>query len=251
MKKIFLTIAVSIITFTAAVAQCKAPKSVTVFGDSYSTFEGYITPDTNEPWYFADHRQKDNDVAEVEQTWWHQLIKKNGWKLCMNNSYSGSTVSSSGYGGADYTPRSFVTRMDNLGNPDIIFIFAGTNDSWVPSPIGEYKYSNWTKDDLKSFRPSLAKMLDHMTKRYLGVDMYYILNSELRDEINSSVYEICKHYDVPVITLTDIEKKAGHPSIQGMKAIAEQVDAFVKNKESKKCELKSCDSKKECKKKKK
>ena len=152
----------------------------------------------------------------------------------MNNSYSGSTISSSGYGKADYSDRSFVTRSTNLGNPDIIFIFGATNDSWVPSPIGEYKYSRWTKEDLKSFRPSLAKMLDFMTKRYLGVEMYFILNSELSDAINTSVFTICEHYQVPVIVLHDIDKKEGHPSIAGMKAIAEQVDAFVHQKNKKK-----------------
>jgi hypothetical protein len=71
-------------------------------------------------------------------------------------------------------------------------------------------------------------MLDYMTKRYLNVEMYFILNSELSDGINASVYTICDHYKVPVITLHDIEKKAGHPSVAGMKAIAEQVDAFVR-----------------------
>lgn len=229
MKKILLSIIIAIAAITSASAQCTGKKSVTIFGDSYSTFEGFITPDTNESWYFSDHRIKNNNVDKVEQTWWHQYITKKGWKLCTNNSYSGSTVSSSGYRGEDYTPRSFVTRMDNLGNPDIIFIFAGTNDSWVPSPIGEYKYDSWTTEDLKSFRPSLAKMLDHMTKRYLGVEIYYILNSELRPEINESVITLCKHYGVPVIELHDIEKQAGHPSIAGMKAIAEQVDEFVTN----------------------
>lgn len=228
MKKLFLTILISIITFTIAWAQKDSRLSVTIFGDSYSTFEGYLTPSHNEAWYFLDRQQVDNDVVAVEDTWWHQLIKKNGWRLCMNNSYSGSTISSSGYGGADYTPRSFVTRASNLGNPDIIFVFGATNDSWVPAPIGEYKYSGWTKDDLKSFRPSLAKMLDYMTKRYLGVKIYFILNSELSDAIDSSVKNICAHYNVPVIELQDVEKKAGHPSIAGMKAIAEQVDAFVK-----------------------
>lgn len=228
MKKLALTLFVSIFTFSISLAQKGRGLSVTIFGDSYSTFEGYLTPSHNEAWYFLDRQQVDNDVVAVEDTWWHQLIKKNDWRLCMNNSYSGSTISSSGYGGADYTPRSFVTRSSNLGNPDIIFVFGATNDSWVPAPIGEYKYSGWTKDDLKSFRPSLAKMLDYMTKRYLGVKIYFILNSELSDAIDSSVKNICAHYNVPVIELQDIEKKAGHPSIAGMKAIAEQVDAFVK-----------------------
>ena len=70
-------------------------------------------------------------------------------------------------------------------------------------------------------------MLDFMTKRYLGVDMYFILNSELSDAINASVFTICDYYKVPVIVLHDIDKKAGHPSVAGMKAIADQVDAYV------------------------
>ena len=227
MKKLYLALFVSIFAFSISFAQ-KAQKSVTIFGDSYSTFEGYLMPDNNLTWYFLDRPQHDNDVIAVEQTWWHQLLKTNGWKLCMNNSYSGSTISSTGYGKADYSDRSFVTRSPNLGNPDIIFIFGATNDSWASSPIGEYKYSGWTQEDLKAFRPSLAKMLDFMQKRYMGVEMYFILNSELSDAINTSVFTICERYDVPVIVLHDIEKKAGHPSVAGMKAIAEQVDAFVK-----------------------
>lgn len=233
MKKITLTVIMAMLA-VMSFAQKNYKKSVSILGDSYSTFEGYIEPSSNEPWYFEDHRQKDNDVTSVEQTWWHQLITKNDWKLCMNNSYSGSTISSSGYGHQDYTARSFVTRMNNLGNPDIIFIFGATNDSWVPSPIGDYKWSKWTQEDLKTVRPSLAKMLDYMTNRYIGVEIYFILNSELKDEINESVTKVCEHYKVPVIYLHDIDKKAGHPSIKGMKAIAKQVDAFVKKSSKKK-----------------
>lgn len=229
MKKITTVLVLFTISMLTVSAQSQSRKSVAIFGDSYSTFEGFITPSTNETWYFLGRHQIDNDVVAVEQTWWHQLIRRNGWKLAVNNSYSGSTISSSGYNGEDYTSRSFVTRAPNLGDPDIIFVFGATNDSWVPSPIGEYKYSGWTKDDLKSFRPSLARLLDYMTKRYLGVDIYFILNSELSEAIDSSVLDICNHYSVPVIELHDIDKKAGHPSIAGMKAISDQVHAFVKN----------------------
>lgn len=235
MRKLYLTLFISIFAFSASLAQ-KAQKSVTIFGDSYSTFEGYLTPEENLTWYLLDRQQKDNDVVSVEKTWWHQLLKKNGWKLCTNNSYSGSTISATGYGNADYSAFSFLTRSTNLGNPDIIFIFGATNDSWAGSPIGEYKYSGWTKEDLKAFRPSLAKMLDFMKKRYLGVEMYFILNSELSDAINASVFTICDYYKVPVIVLHDIDKKSGHPSVAGMKAIADQVDAFMHQR----CGKKEC-----------
>ena len=234
MKKLYITLLISFAVFSVSYAQKSSKLSVSILGDSYSTFEGYVTPDTNLTWYFLDRKVKDNDVVAVEQTWWHQLLKKNDWKLCVNNSYSGSTISSTGYRGEDYSDRSFVTRASNLGDPDIICIFGGTNDSWVPAPIGEYKHSGWTTDDLKAFRPSLEKLLHYMKRRYLGVDIYFILNSELSDAVNASVRAICTRYSVPVIELHDIEKKAGHPSIEGMKAISQQVDEFIKQKRKKK-----------------
>lgn len=228
MKKIILSVLISIFTFSVSSAQKAASLSVSILGDSYSTFEGYVTPDTNALWYFKHKDLKRNDVYNVEQMWWHMLLKRNGWKLCVNNSFSGATVSTSGYRKEDYSDRSFVKRASSLGNPDIIFIFGGTNDAWVPSPIGEYKYADWTKEDLKAYRPSLAKLLDYVTKRYLGVRVYFILNSELREEINESSRQICRHYQVPVIELHDIDKQSSHPSVAGMKAIADQVDSFVK-----------------------
>ena len=66
MKKIHLTLLISLFTFSATFAQ--KGKSVTIFGDSYSTFEGFITPATNATWYFLDRPIKDNDVTAVEQT---------------------------------------------------------------------------------------------------------------------------------------------------------------------------------------
>ena len=56
-------------------------KSVSVLGDSYSTFEGFITPKTNYTWYFAKPDQKNTDVTDVTQTWWHRVVTDKGWKL--------------------------------------------------------------------------------------------------------------------------------------------------------------------------
>jgi hypothetical protein len=205
-------------------------KSVSVLGDSYSTYEGFVTPSTNELWYYAQGPESRTDVKNVRQTWWHQVIKENGWRLCVNNSYSGSTVSYTGYDGNDYSARSFNTRMDNLGQPDIIFVFGATNDSWAGSPVGEYKYENITWGDLYQFRPALARMLQWMTDRYVNTEIYFILNDDLRDEIDESVKTICNRYGVPVIELVGINKISGHPSVKGMRQIADQVNAFLKTK---------------------
>lgn len=119
-------------------------KAVSILGDSYSTFENYLQPDTNAVWYFQQPR-KNNDVRSVDQTWWYKFIKESGYRLCVNNSFSGATICHTGYRKEDYSDRSFVTRMNNLGCPDLIFIFGATNDSWAGAPIGEYQYENWTK----------------------------------------------------------------------------------------------------------
>ena len=209
-------------------------KSVSILGDSYSTFEGYLEPDTNYVWYFSRPRFSQTDVNDVTQTWWHKFIKENGYKLCRNNSLSGSTICNTGYNKEDVTNLSFIRRMDNLGNPDIILIFGGTNDSWAHSPIGEYKYEGWTKADLYQVRPAMAYMLDFIIKRYPNTEIYFMLNNELSDEFNATAETICKHYDIPMLRLEAIDKKSGHPSIKGMAAISDQLTQFVKKAHKKK-----------------
>ena len=206
-------------------AQCK--KIVAIFGDSYSTFENYLSCDTNAVWYFQG-KQKKTDVTDVEQTWWHLLLKEKGWKLECNNSFSGSTICYTGYRKEDYQNRSFHNRLRYLGSPDIILVFGATNDCWAKSPIGDYKYSDWTKKDLYSFRPAMAAMCDGLKKRYPNVDIYFIMNCDLTETITTSCRTICNHYGIPMIELHDVDKINGHPSIKGMKTIAEQVGAAVK-----------------------
>lgn len=210
----------------------QSSKSVSILGDSYSTFQGFVQPDSNWVWYFDPAKTMNTDVASVRETWWHQFIKKNGYRLCVNNSFSGATICHSGYkrGNPDYSDfsdRSFVTRMDNLGCPDIIFIFGGTNDAWAGSPIGEYQYEGWTKENLYSFRPAMAKMLSFMIDRYPNVEIYFILNDGLQEEINESVKTVCEHYQVPCIVLKEIDKSNGHPTVKGMTQICEQIEAFI------------------------
>ncbi len=116
MKKLLL----SFLLLTGAVYCYAQSLSVSVLGDSYSTYEGYVSPSTNEMWYYAKHGNN-TDVSDVTQTWWWQVVHDGGFRLCQNNSYSGSTIGYHGYDGNDYSERSFLSRMDNLGCPDIIF----------------------------------------------------------------------------------------------------------------------------------
>lgn len=199
-----------------------APR-LSILGDSYSTFEGYLTPDTNAVWYW-NHEWDCTDVRNVRQTWWHQLLRDTGMRLCVNNSFSGATICHTGYDQADYSDRSFCTRLTNLGSPDIILVFGATNDEWAHAPIGEYKYADWTREDLYKFRPAMAYLLCQLIDHYPNVKLYFILNDILSSDINESVLTVCQHYQVPVIRLENIDKQCGHPNVLGMQQIAQQVE---------------------------
>lgn len=223
-----LTIIISaLLVIISLSAEAQNKKRVAILGDSYSTFENYLSNDTNAVWYLQG-KQKRTDVTDVEQTWWHLLLMEKGWLLECNNSFSGSTICYTGYRKEDYQNRSFHNRLRYLGSPDIILVFGATNDCWAKSPIGEFKYSGWTKQELYSFRPAMAAMCDGLKKRYPNADIYFIMNCDLTETITSSCRTICDHYGIPMIELHDIDKKSSHPSIKGMKAIAEQVGAVVK-----------------------
>lgn len=214
MKK---TLILLLMVAASAVASAQA-KKVSVLGDSYSTFQGII-PASYSSFYPNDR----NDCTQVEQTWWHLYIKAKGYVLEKNDSWGGTTICGTGYGRMDSSRNNFIARVDSLGSPDIIFVFGGTNDAWANSPVGEYQYAGWTKDDCKNFRPALACLLDKLQKRYPKATIYSLLNSELREPINESMREVCKHYNVQLIELHDIDKQVGHPSVKGMQSICNQL----------------------------
>ena len=201
MKK--LTIILLALVSMTATAQTK---KVSILGDSYSTFQG-VNPEGYNPFYPNDR----NDVTEVSQTWWDLYIKAKGYQLEKNDSWGGSTICGTGYGRMDASRNNFISRVDRLGDPDIIFIFGGTNDAWANAPLGEYQWSDWTKDDCKNFRPAMACLIDM-----------------LRDTFNESMREVCKHCGVQLIELHDIDKQNGHPSIAGMKSICDQLLEAIK-----------------------
>ena len=207
--------------------QAQSKPGISILGDSYSTFKGYVLPDSNFVWY--PQKAENNDVQDVQQLWWHILIREHGYRLCQNNSFSGATICHTGYEKADYSDRSYCTRLNNLGSPDIILVFGGTNDSWAHAPIGDYQYADWTKKDLYQFRPAMAYLLANLQNRYPGTKVYVIINSELSEEVTGSMKTICDRYGVPYIQLVDIEKQWGHPSKKGMRAIADQVAAALKH----------------------
>lgn len=205
------------------------PKKVSILGDSYSTFEGYI-PKGFISWYKkVPKKGRPTDVTEVEQTWWDIFLKEHGYVLEKNNSYSGSTICNTGYAGNDYSDRSFISRVDQLGNPDLILVYGGTNDSWAESPLGDFVYENWTKKQLYSFRPAVAFMLSELKRLYPNAEIKVMINGLdiTKQEIISSLQEISDHYGIQHIIINDLQKMSVHPDQVGMRQIVEQLDSAL------------------------
>ena len=108
---------------------------------------------------------------------------------------------------------------------DEIWIFGGTNDSWADSPLGEIMYGEISREEKFKVLPGFSALLALV--KSLPIERPLILiNSELKPEIENGYKEMAAHYGIPALQLKDVDKKDGHPTAAGMKAIAEQFLAF-------------------------
>jgi len=226
MKKLLPILAMSLALLISACTKPVEPIRFSILGDSYSTFMGYVTPDTNDVWPY-----NSIGLTEVGQMWWQQVADSTDWTMEKNNSFSGSLIcnmNASNY----YGPHSFIRRMDNLGNPDVIFIQGATNDVWNDVPFGDYVYSDWTEEQLCTFRPALAYLLDNLKRLYPNAELYFVLDTEpcpggiseeTRLNLVESVHSITSHYNVYCIDLVGVNKTSWHPNVKGQKDIARQV----------------------------
>ena len=207
-------------------------KNILIFGDSYSTYEGHIP--AGYACYYCPNGRVDSPTVtkmELEETWWRRVIKAMDGNLLQNNSWSGSTIGYTGYAGDCSTSSSFIYRFRELkkqgffekNKVDTLFVFGGTNDSWANAPLGEIKLSDWEEEDLFNVLPAICHFMSALKKQLPNASIYFIINTELKEEIGDCIEKAGEYYGVPTIRLQGIEKECGHPNPTGMKAIAEQV----------------------------
>lgn len=184
-------------------------KTFSVLGDSYSTFVGAVTPDTNYVWYTPQELEHNcTDVDSVSQIWWSIVADSLHMNLLQNNSFSGATVCNRGYNGDDYSDRSFITRQDNLPTSDYIFIFGGTNDSWAGAPVGTYDFDCFDADSLYTFRPAMALLLSRLKAAQPNAQIFVLINSQLRSEITESLIPSPTITTLPTLLSTTLPSSA-------------------------------------------
>lgn len=208
----------------------KEKNNVFIMGDSYSTYRGYIPEGYLA--YYSDEREQKPIVKGVEKTWWRILARENNLNIILNDSFSGSTVCNT-VRETLTVESSFISRMDQYiaknvfseNKVDTMFIFGGTNDSWIGAPIGSLTYSSWTAEDLKCVLPAFCYLLDRAKTVVENVGV--IINTNLKEEITKGFIEACEKNGIPYLLLENIDKENGHPTELGMRQIAEQVSVTL------------------------
>lgn len=201
-------------------------KNILIFGDSYSTFEGYI-PEGYATWYSGEETTK-TDVRNVTETWWHQVITEMNANLVLNNSWSGSPIGYTGYDNVDCSSTtSFIYRLRELiqngffekHQVDTVFVFGGTNDSCCGAPLGSQKFSDWEKEDLYSVVPAVCYFMKALRDALPDAEIYCFINVGIKNEICEGMREACKRYHIQTVECTDVDMREGHPTKLGMQRI--------------------------------
>ena len=209
-------------------------KNIVIFGDSYSTYEGYIPE--GYAVYYSGHRESPPDVSSVDKTWWRLLADDMGINIVQNNSWSGSTICFTGYNNYDAShSSSFIYRFEKLWDEgffkendiDTVLVFGGTNDSWSNAPLGQINYEKTERDDLYCVLPAIAYFAKMLKERLPEADIRFIVNTEIKAEIINAMKEACAHYGVGTVVLENINKVNGHPTALGMEQIKDQVKAAL------------------------
>jgi lysophospholipase L1-like esterase len=218
-------------------------KSISIIGDSISTFNGKI-PSNNVTFYPS------GDITSYDMTWWRMLVNLHNARIEKNESSSGSRVTTtpSGTGAVSFVDNS---RLNNLGNPNVIFVFGGTNDFGQSSPaaLGEYVTSG-TKD-LTKFRPAYQYLVEQLISKYPKAEIVLLVPMQRSSfglfnkntqgwsfqDLRESVITIADMYGLKYIDLTKCGINQGntsyytidglHPNSKGMIMLAEYIDSCL------------------------
>ena len=149
--------------FTPAYAE----KKFSIVGDSISTFTGYV-PSGNAVYYTGFNA----GVSSVDDIWWKKLIDALDASLLVNESWSGSRVTTTN--GEDSA--ACMTRCESLGtdsdNPDVIIVYIGINDFNNGVSIGTYDGSGDFPTVTTTFREAYAIMLNKILTKYKQAEVW-------------------------------------------------------------------------------
>lgn len=190
-------------------------KKLSIIGDSIDTFdqEGYKI-DGYAMYYPT------LDVTDVDQTWWKRVMDNSSMVMEVNASYSGSRVTNTQPSYPD-----FYARVSLIGNPDVIFVTLGTNDSLNSVALGNYDFTTeYTSLSESTFRTAYIKGVKALKVLHPSAKIVCI-TEKMNERYRESVEYIAKELSVEYINAGDYlaEGAAVHPGAYGMRQIASHV----------------------------
>lgn len=136
-------------------------KTLSILGDSISTFEGYV------PYTF--YTGENCGVYSVNDTWWYKLMTALGMTLDRNNSWSGSRVTTT----VAESSAGCMTRCQDLGtSPDVIIVYMGINDFNNEVDLGTYDGNGNFPVVTTTFREAYAIMIDKIMTKYKTSELW-------------------------------------------------------------------------------
>ena len=154
-------------------------KTLSILGDSISTYAGYIPTGQN---YAYDGTTL--GVSSVNDTWWMKLINAFGMTLNINNSWSGTCVSNI-RDSAKGSNSNAMVRSELLGtSPDVIIFYMGINDFLFEAPLGEYEGGLPIPSDPSTFSSAFAISLNKMLSKYPNAEIWCATMLPCKPNIN-------------------------------------------------------------------
>ncbi len=224
---------------------------LSIFGDSISTFEGWI-PEGNSAFF-----PNDGAVQDVSETWWEAVLDGTGMTLCANGSSSGSTCCGDSrtadvmVGCCDYR----ISQLAGAGGevPDIIILYMGTNDVVQHIPIGDNDGLRPVEEGIvDNFSDAYSLILDKLERQYPAAQIYcctllpvgswgtdrpfvtfYNGQNLTSEDYSQRILTIAQNRKLPVIDLyhcginidnmPEMTTDGVHPTPAGMRCIADTV----------------------------
>ena len=226
-----------------AVRECQKNIKVAIYGDSVSTYEGYINGvdgDSNHMAYYS------NQQMSMSETWWARVINSKGWRLLANDSigntrvtWDGTTNDNERIGQKYYMAGDYRTNsVGSKGVPDKILIFAGINDIYADE-VSIGSVSSATSNNDSVFANAYNSMIKKLKSKYPNADIVCIIPYITKYQTNSTVLRAnqigdvitgiaknnnLKYVDLRTISFANEDFLEGiHPSSSGMEKIASAV----------------------------
>lgn len=196
-------------------------KTIAVFGDSYSTWNG--TDDKSSQMYYYPYYSGilKNDVTREDQTWPNLVAKKCDAVISYRDAVSGSRLTR--ISAEDDT--AIISRIEkspsNVG--DLVILMGGLNDLWQDVMVGEI-----SKDLLPTayeYAPALQRALRILKMKNQSSEIVYsfIVYGAEAQEYRSVAEEICRQENVRFVPITEIDCISYHPTVKGMEMIANTI----------------------------